>query len=157
MRGSNLKSSGAVLLLGISLCSCRTDEPIQQADFSSPGWRVQEGQAVWKPSYSRLELAGDLVLATNLNGDFFVQLTKSPFPLVTAQNLNGRWQMEFGAEESSWHGQHEPPSRFAFFQLPRALLGGRLAGNWKFQNLTTNFWRLENRQSGEYLEGEFFP
>jgi hypothetical protein len=157
MWGSKLRSSGAAVLLGILLSSCRTDEPIQRADFSAPGWHVQQGQAVWKPYYSRVELTGDLLLATNVNGDFFVQLTKNPFPVVTAQNVNGYWRIEFGAEESSWHGQHEPPARFAFFQLPGALLGGKIAGNWHFQSVTTNFWRLENRQSGEYLEGEFFP
>ena len=72
----------ALLLL---LCAGCATPPLPPADFSAPGWRVQQGQAVWKPSSSRPELAGDLLLATNVNGNFFVQFSKMPFPLATAQ------------------------------------------------------------------------
>jgi hypothetical protein len=136
---------------------CRTANPLPPADFSAPGWRVQQGQAVWKPSASRPELAGDLLLATNANGNFFVQFSKMPFPLVTAHISGDQWQIEFGANKFSWQGRGAPPDRFACFQLPRALLGRNLNGNWHFENVMTNSWRLENPRTGETLEGEFFP
>ena len=144
--------------LGVILgAGCRTANPLPPADFSAPGWRVQQGQAVWKPSASRPELAGDLLLATNANGNFFVQFSKMPFPLVTAHISGDQWQIEFGANKFSWQGRGAPPDRFACFQLPRALLGRNLNGNWHFENVMTNSWRLENPRTGETLEGEFFP
>ena len=72
------------VLIAVLATGCRTAPPLPPADFSAPGWRVQQGQAVWKPSSSRPELAGDLLLATNANGNFFIQFSKIPFPLVTA-------------------------------------------------------------------------
>jgi len=147
----------SLLLMAILATGCRTAPPLPPADFSAPGWRVQQGQAVWKPSSSRPELAGDLLLATNANGDSFVQFSKIPFPLATAQISGSQWQIEFGADKFSWHGSGTPPDRFAWFQLPRALLGQNLDGNWHFENVMTNSWRLENPRTGETLEGEFFP
>ena len=140
------------------LCAgCRTDNQLPPADFSSPGWRVQQGQAVWKPSSSRPELAGDLLLATNVNGNFFIQFSKMPFPLATAQVSGDQWQIEFGADKYSWHGRGTPPNRFGWFQLPHALLAQNLGDNWKFTRVETNSWRLQNPHTGETLEGEFFP
>jgi hypothetical protein len=148
----------AALVSALLFCtSCRTVDPLPPADLSTPGWRVQQGQAIWKPPGNRSEIAGNLLLATNANGNFFVQLTKDPFPVVTAENIDGRWQIEFGASEHSWRGRGEPPRRFIWFQLSRALLGERIAGNSHFETVTTNSWRLENSRSGEILEGWFFP
>jgi len=142
-----------LLLVG---AGCRTAPP-PPADFSAPGWRVRQGQALWKPSASRAELAGDLLLATNADGDLFLQFSKMPFPLATAQISGDRWRMEFGADKYAWHGQGAPPGRFAWFQVPRALLGARPGGNWNFTIEANNQWRLANSQTGETLEGEFFP
>jgi hypothetical protein len=147
--------SSALLLI---LCAgCRTAQPLPPADFSAPGWRVQQGQAVWKPSSSRPELAGDLLLATNVNGNFFIQFSKMPFPLATAQVSSDQWQIEFGADKYSWNGYGTPPNRFGWFQLPHALLDLDLGGDWKFAQVETNSWRLQNPHTGETLEGAFFP
>ncbi len=68
-RHALLLSSGILALVGCLLCvSCRTATPLPPADFSAPGWRLRQGQAVWKPSKDRPELAGDLLLAANANG-----------------------------------------------------------------------------------------
>ena len=144
-------------LLLVFCASCRTASPLQPVDFSAPGWRVQQGQAVWKPSQSRPELAGDLLLATNANGNFFVQFSKMPFSLATAQVSGDQWQIEFGADKFSWHGHGAPPNRFGWFQLPRALCDTNLGGNWRFTRVDASSWRLENSHTGEMLEGEFFP
>lgn len=149
---------GAFLLLAVALLlsGCRTPPPLPPADLAAPGWRVQQGQAVWKPTRSRPELAGELVLATRTNGDFFVQLAKTPFSLATAQVLNDRWQIEFGNSERRWGGRGEPPSRFVWFQLPRALASKSLDKHWRFTQPAPNSWRLENSRTGETLEGGFF-
>ena len=152
--GRYLFKLAALLLL---LCAGCATRPLPPADFSSPGWSVQQGQVIWKPSFNRPELAGDLLLATNVNGNFFVQLTKMPFPLVTAQVSGNEWQIEFGADKFSWRGRGAPPDRFAWFELPRALRDGKIDDNWTFTRVETNSFRLDNPRTGEHLEGEFFP
>jgi hypothetical protein len=152
-----LRGASLALLTAVFICGCQTGPPLPPADFSAPGWSVRQGQAVWKPSSSRSELAGDLLFAANTNGNFFIQFSKVPFPLATVQMSDGQWQIDFGASEFSWHGQGTPPDRFAWFQLPRALGYKNLGENWKFTRVETNSWRLENPRTGESLEGEFFP
>jgi hypothetical protein len=151
---SNLLSPALLLLI---CAGCRTTGPMPPADFSTPGWKVQSGQAVWNPPANRPELAGDLLLATNANGNCFIQFSKLPFPLVTAQISGDRWQIEFGADEHAWQGQGAPPDRFAWFQLPRTLCGLNPPGSWRFTRLGDESWRLENPRTGEKLEGVFIP
>jgi hypothetical protein len=147
----------SLFLTAVLAAGCRTAPPLPPADFSAPGWHVQQGQAVWKPSSRRPELAGDLLLATRTNGNCFIQFSKIPFPLATAQISGGQWQIEFGADKVSWCGRGTPPDRFAWFQLPRALRDTNVGGNWKFTHPASSSWRLENSRTGETLEGEFFP
>jgi hypothetical protein len=144
-----------LLLLGLGT-SCRTTPPLPAANLSIPGWRIQQGQAVWKPTRDRPELTGELILATNASGDFFVQFAKPPFTLATAQVAGDRWQIEFGSGDYSRRGRGQPPTRFAWFQLPAALDGASAGRDWRFERVATNFWRMENRRTGEALEGAFF-
>ncbi len=148
----------AVLLFLITLLAagCCTAPRLPPADLAGPGWRVQQGQAVWKPASHRPELAGDLLLATNANGNAFIQFSKIPFAVATAQISGGQWRIEFGAGKYARQGRGAPPDRFAWFQLPRALLGGRVGGHWKAGRPTAQSWRLENPRTGETLEGAFF-
>lgn len=158
--GASRAGSGiaALLLIAASvICfGCRTMPPLPPVTLSAD-WKLQQGQAIWKPTRSRPELAGELLLATKTNGDFFVQFSKTPFSLATAQVVNGQWQIEFGDGERRWNGRGRPPPRFVWFQLPRALAGAGVSDNWKFERVTTNTWRLENHRTGETLEGGFFP
>ena len=50
-----------------------------------------------------------------------------------------------------------PPSRFVWFQLPRALDRAPVDTPWQRIERTAHSWRLENTSTGEYLEGQFFP
>ena len=151
-------SFGVITVLTVIFCAgCRTPRPLPSADFATPGWTVLQGEAVWKPSTSRPELAGDLLLATNANGNCFVQFSKMPFPLATAQVSGDQWRIEFGAHKYSWHGYGAPPARFSWFRLPSALLGASPGGNWRFTRPEINSWRLDNPRTGESLEGEFSP
>lgn len=144
-------------MVGLLLCvSCRTATLLPPADFSSPGWRLRQGQAVWKPPGSRPELAGDLLLAVNTNGNYVVQFTKTPFTLASAQVADGRWRIYFGAGQHSWGGQGAPPARFVWFQLARVLAGSPAEAPWKFTPSADHSWRLENLGTGEFLEGQFF-
>ncbi len=115
------------------------------------------GQALWKPSRQHAELAADLMFATNSSGDYLVQLTKDPLPLVSAEVIGGQWQIQFQAAHYFHRGYGAPPARFPWFQLPQALRGAAPAPDWHFEWVTTNAWRLENPETDETLEGVFFP
>lgn len=148
----------ATLGLVAGLCvGCRSIPPLPPTDLYAPGWHELQGQAVWKPTKKRPELTGELLLATNANGNFFVQFTKNPFPLATAQVAGETWQIEFGTGEHSWRGRGQPPTRFVWFQLPRALRGEGVAPGWQYEHTAENSWRFQNRHTGETLEAQFFP
>jgi len=118
---------------------------------------MRQGQAVWKPSKSRPELAGDLLLAADANGNCVIQFAKTPFALASAQVAEGRWRIDLGAGQHTWGGQGTPPTRFVWFQLSRVLAGRPAESPWKFTRRADNSWRLENAGTGEFLEGQFFP
>ena len=136
---------------------CGTVTPAPRVDLATAGWTLLRGQAEWQPPQHRPEIAGELLLATNRNGDFLVQFSKIPFPIVSAQTTSRRWQIEFGAREHAWAGSGTPPSRWLWFQLPRGLAQAPLAVPWRFENRPDGGWRIFNPRSGEALEGGFFP
>jgi hypothetical protein len=116
---------------------------------------LPHGQAVWRPSKSRPELAGDLLLAVNSNGNYVIQFSKTPFTLASAQVAEGRWQIELARH--FWRGQGVPPKRFVWFQLAPALDGAPARAPWHFASQPDHSWRLDNAGTGEFLEGQFFP
>ena len=146
----------ALLLFAVCVTGCQTGPPLPPTDLSAPGWFVQQGQAVWKPNARRPELTGELLVATNASGGLFVQFTKDPFPLATAQTTAEHWQISFAAGRHSWRGNVPPPNLFLWFQLPPALRDEVLPRPWKFSR-TADSWRLEDPHSGQWLEGRFFP
>ena len=146
------------LLLSVLLAGgCRTAPPLPPTDFSEPGWQVLQGQAVWQPGKKRPALAGEIVLATRTNGNFFVQFSKTPFPLATAQVKDGAWRIEFGSDRRVFTGRGAPPPRFLWFQLPQRVRGEGQHSGPKSSDWAQGLWRLENLQTGEWLEGMFFP
>ncbi len=125
-------------------------------NLSSPGWTVLRGQAIWQPPKNGKEIAGDLILATNENGNFFIQFSKTPFTIATAEAEDQQWEIRFGNDKYAWRGGGAPPDRFLWFQLPPALLDTNLTGDWKFERDSGKLWRLKNVRTGEKLEGQFF-
>ncbi|HEY1661525.1 MAG TPA: hypothetical protein VGI03_03835 [Verrucomicrobiae bacterium] len=154
LRRSILHSLSSIIVLMAFATGCST-APLSPANLSAPGWTVQQGQALWKPTASRPQIAGDLLMATNTDGDCFIQFTKTPFTIATAQISGTHWQLTFGNDQHSWRGTGAPMTRFVWLQLPRAFAGEPVAVNWRFHP-DTNGWRFNNLQTGESLEGEFF-
>jgi hypothetical protein len=150
-----LISSFFILPLAI-ICGCKTSAPLPPQNLSAPGWTVLRGQAVWKPPHNRPEIAGDLVMATNANGNFFIAFQKTPFVLATAQVEDQQWEIRFGDDKYAWRGGGVPPDKFIWFQLPRVMLDKNATDDWKFDRESGNLWRLQNPNTGEALEGEFF-
>jgi hypothetical protein len=145
------------MLLAVLCAGCGSAVRLPPVDLARPGWSARQGQAVWQPPGRRPELAGDLLLATNQNGDYFVQFSKTPFTIATAEVLGGRWEIQFGARGYHRSGRGSPPEGLAWMELPRALASQPLAERWKFERKAGGLWRLENTRSGETLEGRFLP
>jgi hypothetical protein len=138
------------------LTACNTVS-LQPANLSEPGWKIQQGQAVWRAKKDSPEIAGELLLATNSNGRTVVQFTKTPFPFVIAQTTPQSWQLEIPAQNKKYSRPGKPPARVGWFHLPSALQGVAPPKPWVFQPSENENWRLENKSTGEMIEGFLEP
>jgi hypothetical protein len=134
--------------------ACRTPGALSSpVDLREPGWIVRAGQAVWQTPGNGPELAGDLLLATRDGTSHWVQFTKGALPLVMAQSTPAGWKLEVPAEDRVYSGRGQPPARLVFLNLARVLAGGSPPAGWSWTPLADGGWRLENRRTGERLEG----
>ena len=150
---------GVSLLLGcflFVLAGCRT-APLPPVNLSEPGWKLREGQAVWRRGKQASEIAGEVQIATHPDGRVWLQFTKSPIPLVVGQITSTRWQIQFVSQNRTFSGPGQPPSRLGWLQLARAVSGAAAAGVWVWQQQADGAWRLENPSSGEVIEGYLAP
>ena len=143
----------AVLVLA---CGCQTTT---QSLFtaSGPGWRVQQGQALWRPERGLPEFGGDLVLVSDADGRSLIQFDKTPLSMVFAQTTPDRWLIRFPQRQMSFSGHGPGPTRFAWLYLPAALDGKPLPSPFRFERRPQGGWRLENTRTGETLEGFLSP
>ena len=144
-----------VLLAGlVFLCGCQTAQNLFSA--SGSGWRVQQGQALWRPRHGLPEFGGDLVLARDDAGRCLIQFDKTPMAILSAQTTSNRWLIKFPQRQMSFSGNKPPPLRFSWLYLPTALAGGPLPKQLRFERKPDGGWRLENSRTGETVEG-FLP
>ncbi len=145
------------IVLAFGSTGCRTlPPPLPAVNLKEQGWTVREGQAVWHLPRGESEIAGELLVATRTNGQTFVQFAKSPFPIVTAQTMDHRWQADFPPQGKHYAGRGTPPHRVIWFQLPRMLRNEAPPKDWTWHH-DEKGWRLENRNAGESVEGYFNP
>ena len=142
----------AIILLG-----CQTLFPFPTLDTTRPGWKIREGQAVWRPPGRDFTLAGDLVMATHADGSMLAQFSKIPMPLVVAQTISNAWQIEFVPERRRYNGHGTPPARILWLHLRAALAGQSLPKRLRFTRTGDGNWRLQDTKSGESLEGYLNP
>ena len=143
------------LLLLLWLPACRT-APLPRLNLQEPGWTIREGQAVWKRNGEAPEIAGELLVAT-APGKTFVQFSKSPFPMVVAQSTTNRWQVEIPMQGKRYSAPGKPPARLIWLYLPNMIQGQPPPGHWLFQKLSDDRWRVENKKTGESIEGYLEP
>jgi hypothetical protein len=117
---------------------------------------VKQGQAVWRMNRDAPEIAGEVLLASHSGGRTMVQFTKTPFPLVIAQFTPDSWHIESPARDLHYSGRGNPPSRVIWFQLARAIRNEPTGRNWSAE-VAEEGWRIENRFTGESLEGYLAP
>jgi len=100
------------------------------------------------------EIAGELLVATRPGTNEFIQFTKTPFPLVIAQKAANHWQIQFSTENKRFSGLGKPPARLIWLWLSPALSGELPPKKWLWHQ-NENGWNLENRTTGESLDGYF--
>jgi len=143
-----------LVVLILATAGCQTLPPLPAANLSEPGWNVRQGQAIWRNRRDSPEIAGEVLLATQTNGTTFIQFTKTPFPLVIARRTLDAWQIEIPTENKRYTGRGGPPRRMIWFLLAQVLSGQPAPANWSWRQNPDN-WRLENKKTGESLEGFF--
>jgi hypothetical protein len=131
---------------------CRTGA-LPWPAVSGTGWRVQEGQALWRPTARAPELAGELLMARHEDGGCLLEFSKTPFPLVLAHVSATNWAIRFPPQKLAFGGRRAPPARFAWLYLRPALAGESLPAALTFERQPDGRWRLENRRTGETVAG----
>ncbi len=147
----------ALLALGLFLPGCALVPPLPQANLDEPGWHIRQGQVAWCFQRGAPEIAGELLLATKGPERVFAQLTKDPFPLMTAQRMQRKWEVSVPPRHKRYSGIGRPPKRLILLYLPGILDGHAPPRGWSFTRLPDNHWRLQNSRSGESLEGFVSP
>jgi hypothetical protein len=146
------------LLVGLVLSAgCRSASQAPLFTATGPGWRVQEGQALWRPRRGYPEIGGDVVLASHEDGRCLIQFAKTPMTLVSAQTTGTNWLIQFPPARLSFRGRRQPPTHFGWLYLYAALSGQPLAPPFRFEREPDGGWRLENPRSGETLKGFLAP
>jgi hypothetical protein len=148
---------GAWLCILLLTCGCRTAAKAPLFQVAGPGWRVQEGQALWTPSAGLPSLGGEVLLASHPNGSSLVQFAKTPFTFVLGQTTRTNWMIQFPPRQLGFSGRNKPSTRFAWLYLGTALAAEPLPPDYSFERRPEGGWRLENTRSGEILEGFLAP
>jgi hypothetical protein len=147
----------ATLFVLCAVSGCRTSRPLPPANLSETGWRVRQGQTVWRSKAGAPEIAGELLVASQSDGRMFLQFTKTPLPFVVAQITADAWQIEFIVENRAFSGPGKPPSQLGWLQLARCLAALPPPRRWRWEKLDDGHWRLENKTTGELFEGFLSP
>jgi hypothetical protein len=139
----------AFLISLTALTGCRTVPNAKPIDISEPGWRVRQGQALWRNKADAPEIAGEVILATNVNERAFVQFLKNPLPLLTGEVAPGRWRIEFIPEKRSFAGRGKPPRRLLWLQLLANLQQPQAKPPLSFAKMPDNSYQIEDHSTGE--------
>ncbi len=123
--------------------------PLAAFDLSEAGWHLREGLAIWRSKGNAPPIAGELLLATNPDGRTWVQLSKTPLPVLTARTTATIWQIEFAFQKRSFGGSGQPPPRLLWLHLARALNGAVPPRPLRFDQFKEGGACLENTASGE--------
>ena len=148
---------GRVIAVALCLVACRTISLEPSVDLSQPGWKVRQGQALWKPNLDAPEIAGEVLLASHIDGRTFLQFSKTPLPILTVWWAETTWQIHFASENRKLSGRGTPSSRLGWAHLARAWTGIPAAAAFTFTQPDDNRWILTNHSTGEMISGFLTP
>src|SRR5579859_509732 len=132
------------------LTACKTTP--MAVNLDETGWKILQGQAIWRAKEDAPEIAGELVMATNADGRTFVEFTKDPLPLMVGQTATNSWQIEFVPQNRSLSGRGKPPARLGWLYVAGCTEGLPPPENWRLQQTHYNRWRMEHPDRGEVLD-----
>jgi hypothetical protein len=148
-----IRSRIAACLLFLTACVSPHLAPMNTME---PGWRIQHGQAVWRPPSQKVEIAGDLEIATHPDGRKLITFTKTPFPIAVLQMSPKGWHISFPSEQKEFGAPGKPSTRLVWGELALCLDKIKPRDGWQFERTGQQF-RLENRKTAELLEGYLDP
>lgn len=137
----------------ISFLGCASIPPLPPVDLNGPGWRMREGQAVWRTGRDAPEIAGDVIVATHPNGSL-IRFSKT-LPIVNARWEGDLWEAEFPPQDKRYSGRGNPPKKIAWFNFLKGLEGRELPEDWVFTEGGDGSAVLVQRKTGERLEVHF--
>jgi len=143
----------ALALAAVVGSSCRTFPDLPAVNLSEPGWKMHQGQAVWRSQRDAPEIAGEILFATHAGDRALLQLTKNPLPFVNAQVNGARWEVEFVPQRRKFNGQGTPTPRLLWVHLARALNGTKPPEPLQFAQTEPHGFTLENPKTGESITG----
>jgi hypothetical protein len=132
---------------------CRTIPQMQAVNLSEPGWKLRQGQAVWRTQADAPEIAGEILFATHPDGRTVLQFAKNPIPFVNVQTSNELWQIEFVPQQKEYSGKGSPSVRLVWVHLARALAGQRAQSPLSMTNSPPGEFTFVNRSNGEMVSG----
>lgn len=144
--------AGALLL--VNGCSTIAHRDLPPLDTSAPGWKISQGQALWKPEEGKPEIAGDVVVSTHPQAGSYVQFSKT-LPILSARLAAEGWEFQTIPENKRYSGGGKPPKRIVWLQLLRVLEGRAISDQWIVAHPSDLFIALENPHTGERLEVRF--
>ncbi len=145
------------ILLGWLAAGCRTPGAGAAVNLAEPGWRVRQGQAVWRVGKTGPELAGELLLATHADGRVWLEFTKSPLSLVRCRVDGAGWEAVFPARGRRVAGRGAPPRSIGWLVLVDCVGGKAVPAGWSFERREEQGWRLAAEGTGEVVEGFLAP
>ena len=151
LSGVNAPLRLLLIPLALAFAGCATMPKLPPIDTSAPGWKVRQGQALWRNKADAPEIAGEIILASNANGGAFVQFLKNPLPLVTAQVTPKQWQIEFIPEKRNFSGPGKPPKQLLWLHLLRGLQSITPPPPLELAKTADGGTRIENKRTGERI------
>lgn len=141
-----------LLLVAFILASC-AQQPLPQVDLQNSNWQVLRGQASWQPAGDRPRIAGDVLIATDNAGNSYIEFSKTPVAIFTAQIHNSRWALNMIASSATHHGRGTPPKRFIWFYVPDFVMKHTPLpdSNWSFEYKSGDTVILKNPKTGENI------
>lgn len=140
------------------VCGCGTLVPLQTMNRGEEGWKLQQGQGIWKGENAADELVIGFALATHPDGRAQLQVFKEILLLATVQIGSSHWVVDEPLRKRRVSGRVvdgealRPPTREAWLQLVLGLSGSTIDGAWKLERNGTERVLFQNSATGERME-----